>query len=192
MRRVFRTRRPGISMVEALVAVTVTTIAGAALLTSIGAAVRSSTDAAHLAVARGLAEQMMDKIAAVRFPDDDIQQPSPTTRENFDDIDDYNGWSSSPVQDRNGRALGTEGDAAASGAEFRPTSLRPDTRFLNRLTRRVEVERIRPDPDSGWSIVSEHTNFRRVTVRVDDTNSQSNTKVLADISRVFSLVPVAP
>ena len=102
MRRVFRTRCPGISMVEALVAV------------------RSSTDTAHLVVARGLAEQAMDKIAAVRFPDGDIQQPSPTTRENFDDIDDYNGWSSSPVQSRNGRALGPKEMRQRVGQSFGP------------------------------------------------------------------------
>lgn len=184
-------RRRGFSMVEALMAVTVTTIAGTALLTSIGAAVRTSTGAAHTAVARGLAEQMMDEIAARRFPESSNPPPAGKSRENFDDIDDYDGWSARPPQGRSGRVLGTEGGDDGSNS-LRPAEMQADLELLGRFTRRVEVERVQPDGGSGWNVVAGHTNFRRVTVRVEHTDAESKTATLAEISRIFAYVPVAP
>ncbi len=204
--------RRGFSMVEALVAVSVTTIAGAALLTSIGAAVRSSTDATHAAVARGLAEQLMDEIAASRFPDSTTTTLSSAitrtplsatylwgsrmTREAFDDIDDYDGWTRRPPVDRQGHRIGTEGALIQGGRRKwhypRLFHMRPDGRFLQSFTREVQVERIRPDTGSDWTVVSRATDYRRVTVRVKYTDAESHTTTLAEISRIFSYVPAAP
>jgi hypothetical protein len=179
-------------MVEALIAVTITTIGGAALLTSVGAAVQTSTDAVHRAVARGLAEQMIDEIAAQRFPAATNPTPAGTSRSSFDDIDDYDGWSARPPQDRQGLSMGTEGGTVSGAAVPRLDAMRPDLDLIGRFTRRVEVERIQPDSSSGWTVVSQHTNFRRVTVRVDYTDAQANTATLAEISRILTYVPFAP
>ena len=187
-----RRRRSGFSMVEALIAVTITTIGGAALLTSIGAAVHTSTDAAHRAVARGLAEQMIDEIAAQRFPASTNPMLAVTSRISFDDIDDYDGWSARPPQVREGLAVGNEGGIVFGVTQPRLEAMRADADLIGLFTRRVDVERIRPDGGSGWTVVSQHTNFRRVTVRVDYTDAQSNTATLAEISRVFTYVPFAP
>lgn len=184
-------RRRGISLVEALVSITITTLAGAAVLTSLGAAVRSSSDAIRTTVAQGLAEQLMDEIAAVRFPDGDSSLSTGSLRSEFEDIDEYNGWSSRPPVDRKGRTLGTEGSVAGLDAP-RPEALRPDPDFLNRFTREVEVQRVRPDGNNGWLVVTQHTDFRRVLVRVRYTDAQSNTVLLAELSRIFSYVPIAP
>ena len=190
--RFSRRRRSGFSMVEALIAVTITTIGGAALLTSIGAAVRTSTDAAHRAVARGLAEQMIDEIAAQRFPAPINPTPSGTSRSSFDDIDDYDGWSARPPQDREGHPMGTEGGTDSGVAVPRLDAMRPDLDLIGRFTRRVDVERIQPNSSSGWTVVSQHTNYRRVTVRVNYTDGQSNIATLAEISRIFTYVPFTP
>jgi len=185
-------QRAGFSMFESVVAVSVATVAGAALLSSLGAAIRSSSNAALSAEARGLAAQLMDEIASVRFPPETNTPPAGSTREFFDDIDDYQGWSSSPPKNRKGLAVGTEGATVAGSVQARPSELQPDAGYMARFTRQVIVERIKPNGGTGWDVVPEHTNHRRVTVRVLYTDGQSNTRMVAEITRVFSYVPLAP
>lgn len=185
--------RRGISMVESLTSVTITAIAGAALLTSIGGAVRSSTDTAHAAVARGLAAQLMTEIASVRFPTEANTSSLGNTRDSFDDIDDYDDWTSSPPVDRQGRPLGTEGAVVFGQANLpRLHQMRPSRGFLEHFARSVQVERVVPDADSGWNVVSRPTDFRRVTVRVTYTDDRTPTRTLAEMTRIFSHVPVTP
>ncbi len=184
--------RRGFSMIESLMGVTITTIAGAALLTSLSAAVRSSSDALHTAVARGLAEQLMDEIASARFPNATNTAPSGSTRADFDDVDDYAGWSESPPADRSGRELGTEGYQLL-GVDFpRLFQMRPESSFLGAFRRSVEVERVQPDAGSGWTATTQHTRFRRVTVAVSRRNGRGRDVPLARATRIFSHVPYAP
>jgi hypothetical protein len=179
-------------MFESVVAVSVATVAGAALLSSLGAAVRSSSEAALFAMARGMAEQLMDEIASVRFPESSNSPPLGTTRENFDDIDDYDGWSASPPTGRTGQALGTQGATVSGVIQNRSSGLIADADSIAHFTQEVVVQRIEPDAGTGWTVVTPHTNHRRVTVRVKYTDGQANTRTLAEITRVFSYVPVAP
>lgn len=184
--------RRAVSMVEALIAVTVTTIAGAALLTSIGGAVRASSDATNVAVARGLGDQLMGEISAARFPLASNTVPAEPARMGFDDIDDYDGWNSRPAVDREGRPLGTEGYDSAEGDLPRLYQMRPDAGFLNQFSREVFVERLLPDAGTGWTVVPQHTNHRRVIVRVKYIDANSNAATLAEVVRIFSYVPFAP
>jgi len=179
-------------MVEAVVAVAITSIAGGALLASLGGAVRSSSDAMHAAVARGLAEQLMEEIAATRFPAGTNTTPIGVGRTGFDDIDDFDVWSSSPPVDRSGNTLGLDGLDAAAQPATRPAALQPAAGFIAAFAREVDVERVEPDTGSSWNIVTGHTNFRRVTVRVKHTDAQSHIRTLAELTRVFSYVPVSP
>ncbi len=187
-------RRCGITLIESLLAMSITTIAGSALLTSIGSAVASSTDAVYRTVGDGLAEQLMDEIASVRFPDSATSAIASTgkTRERFDDIDDYAGWSSSPPVARAGQAVGTEGFESKSGHVLRNSSMRPNPNFLNTFTREVAVERVRPDGNGGWLVTSQPTDFRRVTVSVIHTDTQGSIRPLAEFSRIFTYVSIAP
>jgi type II secretory pathway pseudopilin PulG len=185
-------RRNGYSLVEAMVAVTITSIAGGALLASLGGAVRSSSDAVHAVVARGIAEQLMEEIAATRFPASTNTTPAGATRANFDDIDDYHGWTKSPPEDRYGHVLGAEGHLLNGTLVERPDELQPDPELVSCFTHAVTVERVTPDTGTGWNVVTTHTNYRRVTVTVSYTDSQSHTQTLAVLTRVFSYVPIAP
>jgi type II secretory pathway pseudopilin PulG len=185
-------RRAGFSMVEALAAIAITTVAGGALLVSIAGSVQSSTQVTQSAVARGLAEQLMEEIAATRFPASTNTTPSGSSRVNFNDIDDYHNWTVRPPQDRQGRQIGLEGYSSTGGASTRLPEMRPDSGFLSGLTHAVVVERVQPDSGTGWTVVTSHTNYRRVTVRVAYTNPQSQTVTLASITRIFSYVPITP
>ncbi len=184
--------RAGFSMFESIVAVSVAAVAGAALLSSLSAAVRSSSDAALTAQAYGLAEQLMDEIASVRFPPESNTPPLGTTRENFDDIDDYAGWNASPPTSRLGAVIGTEGATVSVTVYSRDPALQPDDLALASFSHEVVVERIEPDGGTGWSVVPDHTNHRRVTVRVSHVDGQMNVQALASITRIYSYVPVAP
>lgn len=184
--------RSAFSLVEALVAVAVTAIAGAALLTSVTAAVISSAVVAHRAVARGLAEQLMDEIAAVRFPGASNTQPAGSTRAGFDDIDDYSGLVESPPRTRDGQIVGTEGGEMAGLPVSRVAMLQPDLALISRFTRETAVERVRPAANGNWEAVAEHTDFRRVTVRVLHSDARGNRGTAAEITRIFAHVPVAP
>ena len=110
----------------------------------------------------------------------------------FGDIDDYDRWGSQPPVDREGRPLGSEGYDSASGELPRLYEMRPDSGFLNQFSREVFVERLLPDAGSGWTVVPQHTNHRRVIVRVKQIDANSNAATLAEVVRIFSYVPVAP
>jgi type II secretory pathway pseudopilin PulG len=179
-------------MVESLVAVTVVTIAGAALLTSVGGAVRGADDAQHVAVARGLAEQLIDEIAAMRFRASGVTTPSdPTDRSAFDDIDDYDGYSEAPPCDRKGRPIGAEGYTVSNVYFDRPVHLQVDSDYMNRFTRSVQVERVEPSGTSDWSGATADTDFRRVTVTVEYTDFNDTRVEVARVTRIFTNVDTA-
>ncbi len=185
-------QRHGFSMVESLTAITITTIAGAALLASVHAAVQVGYETRDVLMARGLAEQLMDEIATVRFPRSDDSVSISGTREQFDDLIDFADWSANPPEDRFGRRLGHEGDEQIGGSNSRPVQMRPADHFLDRLTRTVDVEFVEANGTSGWSPVARATNTIRVTVRVSQIDPQRTTRSLAEVSRVFSDVVPDP
>lgn len=185
--------RRGFSMVEALLAVTITTIAGGALLTSIGSAVQTSSESTHTTIAQGLAEQLMDEIAATRFPEDEpIGSTVALTREDFEDIDDYSGWKQSPPTSRDGFVVGTEGFEWREFKIRRVTMMRLNPKYIAPFSRQVDIERVEPDSGSGWNVVSQHTNHRQVTVRVNYAYPNGTIATLAEVTRIFSYVPAAP
>ena len=178
--------RRGITLVETVIAISLTTFAAGALLTSLTSTIQVGTDAFRTSIANGLADQLMDEIASVKFP-------SATTtatgvgRTGFDDIDDYNGYSVSPPQARSGAVIGTD-DAAGT----RPVSFRPDPRLYSRYRQQVTVEKITESTGTSWNTVTTAAPLRRVTVTISYTDAQGVTTPLASQIRVFSNVAVAP
>lgn len=192
-----RSRRTGLTLVESLVSVTITTIAGVALFSAIGASLGASYSVLNQNIGTGLADQMLEELAAVRFPTSDDTRPSyAATRKDFDDLDDYDNWSASPPVNKSGYPLGKEPLTILERYLItRPSLLEPDNSFLSRLTREVNVERIKPDNSSGWLVTTDDTDFRRITVTIKlamttDANSRSHT--ISEATRIFSYVPLSP
>ena len=188
------TLRRGITLVESLIAVSLTTLAGSALLTTIGSTVQISTDSTYTVIAQGMADQLMDEVASVKFPRTTgaITMVSGVGRAAFGNLDDYNGWNASPPQTRDGMTLGTERMTVGSTSAQRPTNFQPDPRFVSRFRQQVSVEKIAEDTGGAWVVVTSVTSLRRVTVTISYTDAQNKTKVLAVQTRVFSDVAVAP
>ena len=184
---------------ESLITVSLTTLAGGAVLTTIGSTVQISTDSTYTLIAQGLADQLMDEVSAAKFPHTVSGMGSgysmPSTgqgRSGFDDLDDYNGWNVSPPQTRDGMPIGTERMMASSSSSARPSSFQPDPRFVSRFRQQVTVEKIAEASGGDWVITTSATSLRRVTVTISYTDAQNQTKVLAVQTRVFSDVAVAP
>tara|TARA_R110002111_G_scaffold255157_1_gene321265 strand:+ start:55134 stop:55733 length:600 start_codon:yes stop_codon:yes gene_type:complete len=189
-----RSRRTGITLIESLVSVTITAIAGTALFSAIGASLGASYSTLNKTIGTGLAEQMLDELAAVRFPTASDTRPAyNSTREYYDDLDDYKNWSASPPVNKNGVALGKETVTVLGYYPIsRPSLIVPDTEFLNRLTREVTVERITPNNSAGWIVTTDNTDYRRVTVKIKlAMNSDSPSHEITEATRIFSYVPLS-
>ncbi|MFM9963515.1 MAG: hypothetical protein ACKV2Q_20085 [Planctomycetaceae bacterium] len=199
----WRTRlrnRRGFTYAESMIALAVMSLAGAALLTSVAGAVQSSNDLLYRSVGQGLAQQLMDEIAAAKSPTGAVTTFSGVPiRNTFATLDDYAGWSESPPRTKAGEVLGDDDGADPANAYMnfmlrktgsRPAELRAAPNFLNRFTRSVLVERLQPGT-GGWTVVPQHTSHRRVTVKVTySVNGSAQT--VAQVVRVFSSVAPAP
>ena len=182
--------RSGITLVETILAVSLSTFAAGALLTALSSSVQVSTDCLHTVIANGLADQLMDEIAAVKFPPG--TNGTGSGRSGFDDLDDYDGYTASPPQARNGLLIGTEGTLTSGVSAARPQSFQPDPRMLSRYRQQVTVEKLAEITGNQWVVVSQSTTLRRVTVTISYTNAQGATSSLAVQTRVFSNVAITP
>ena len=184
--------RRGVTLIETIIAVSLMTFAAAALLTSLTSSVQVSTDSLRAAIATGLADQLMDEIASVKFPSaSGSGSTAGMGRTGFDDLDDYNGYNVSPPQARNGMAIGTEGANSAGSSMYRPQQFQPNPRSLSGYRQQVTVEKI-ADSGTSWSVVSQSTTLRRVTVTISYTDGLGKTTPVAVQVRVFSNVAIAP
>ncbi len=185
-------RRCGFTFAESIIAMTVLAMTGAALLTSVASAVSSCNDSIFRTVGRGVAEQLMDEIAAASFPTGSTSTAGSTTsRAAFVSIDDYSGWRESPPQTKAGQKLGSDQTLASGGETKRPVELQASPSFIARFTRSAVVERVTPN-GTGWDVVTQHTSFRRVTIQVSMTSPGGEVRTVAELTRVFAAIPTTP
>lgn len=192
--------RLGFTYAESMIALAVLSLTCVALLTSVAGAVNSGNDSVYRTVGQGLAEQLMDEIAAAKFPTGTVTISSTDPfRSSFTTIDDYASWNESPPRTKSGEVLGADDGATAavaysnmmSGTSSRAAALQAAPGFVNRFTRSVLVERVQPG-SSGWTVTSTSTAYRRVTVTVSYTASNQPARNVAQLIRVFSSVSPAP
>jgi hypothetical protein len=152
-------RRPGFSLVEAMTAVTLVTVACTAMLLSVSQALQATEASRGSSQANMLAQELMTEISACRWADP--TQPSHwgpesneigTTRVAFDDLDDYDGWTG-PPQTRDGVTFDELQQAifpAVSSHEYRDYTCAVSVQFVSATGQ----------PVAGWSY------YRQVTVEV--------------------------
>ena len=102
----------GLSLIEVVASTLIVGLMAVAALNSLGAATRSSNSIGNRAVALGLADELMSEILQTAYSDPNgsaVFGPegaeSAGPRSAFDDVDDYNGWSKSPPQYRDGSTM---------------------------------------------------------------------------------------
>lgn len=194
-RRYARTRR-AFTLVEALFAITITTVAGTAVLAGIASGIQATDAATEHAIATGIASQLIDEIGGARYVEagvDPFQWPlgpagseaSAGNRELFDDVDDYNGFVASPPEDVWGVRLGWDNGQGG----LRHPAHRINQIVLADWQIAIDVFYV-SDSDTSVSLpagVSSNHRAVRVLVTVDDPNG--GTRELANLQRVFAYVP---
>ena len=116
LRRSWTSRR-GFTYVESMITLAVLSLAGAALLNSVSGTVSSSNDSIYRSIGKGMAEQLLDEIAAAKFPSGTATTSTTQPfRSSFATIDDYAGWTESPPRIKAGELLGADNGATAAEA----------------------------------------------------------------------------
>jgi type II secretory pathway pseudopilin PulG len=109
--------RAALSLIEVVASTMIVGLMAVAALNSLGAATRSSESIGNRAVAMGLADELMCEILQAEYSDpsgsaslgpDSGELNGP--RSVFDDVDDYDGWSESPPQYRDGTVIPDRAD----------------------------------------------------------------------------------
>jgi type II secretory pathway pseudopilin PulG len=190
-----RSSAAGFTLVEALVSITITAIAGSALLLGINSALQTTNSVLEQTIAQGMAQQLMDELSGLRYVEAgsspyaalraETGEVSGASRERFDDIDDFSGLQIQAPKDLWGIALGQ--DDGKGG--LRHTSFRAPTGYFSRWRQEVEVYYV-SDADMSTRLASGQTsNYRAVHVRIFVDTPDRGAQKLVDLRRIFANVP---
>lgn len=107
-----RGARGGLSLVEVVVSTFLVGLVAVGALTSVGGVVRTRIAAEQVHDGTALAQHLMNEILSMHYEEPDATPTfgretaePPSFRQDWDDVDDYDGWSASPPQNRPGWAL---------------------------------------------------------------------------------------
>lgn len=104
--------RRGLTLIEVVASTMIVGMMSVAALNALASASRSSNTIGNRAVAIGLADELMSEILMQPYSDPDGNAvfghesgEATNVRSACDDVDDYNGWSASPPQYRDGTVI---------------------------------------------------------------------------------------
>lgn len=181
------------TMIEVVLAITVMALAGGILLLGTSASLQTTQNALHGAIARGMAQQLMDEIVGCRYyepgvdPHSTILGPDGSeatggTRQYFDDSDDFNGLRTTPPKDFYGVALGK--DNGQGGTRNPLFQISPGV--IDSWQQEVDVYYVSESNLSTKLPTGQTSDYRVVEVRI---TCNQGTQVLATLKRVLSYVP---
>jgi len=189
--------RRGFSLIEALIALSVTSLAGAVLLLGVHSSLATTTDAVDRTIADGIAQQVLHEILTKRYvgPGDNPLATSlgATSSELlgggtslFDDSDDYVGFATLPLKGSHGELLST-GDGAGN---LRPANFRLRSEVFRTWRLSVDVYYVDPNNHTLRSAIPAY--FRAIEVRVELIEPSGAAMPLADQKRVIEYMPPSP
>jgi type II secretory pathway pseudopilin PulG len=194
--------RTGFTLIEALAAITIMAFAGSVLLLAAQTSLDASDDAAKQAIAQGICEQVLDEIMSKRYMESGQSYDQATLsfeagesgRQNWDDTDDFNGYSAQDIQDTYGKTLGTGDDAGG----FRHSNFRIASSFFNKWRVRVDVYYVdsndltvrldNPAVAAGGTITT-RSGYRCAEVFVEYQDTDGTYRTLAKGRRVYAYIP---
>lgn len=188
--------RSGFTLAESLIAITLATTAGAALMLTMGTSVETTKYTLDKIIAAGLAEQVMDEIMGTRYAGAGVgptQWPlGPNSveaagngRELFDDTDDFHDFTASPPQDERGL---TVGQADSSGLDRHPNFVAP-TGYFNGWTQEIDVYYVDESDPTIRLADGVTSQIRAVEVRILEPLVDGRTRPLVTLRRVYAYVP---
>ena len=187
--------RGGFTFVEAMVAITITAVAGAAILLGISSSLESTQTAMEQTVALGLAQQLMDELAGKQFaenPSSPYDTPlGPTQAESagpgrtqFTNLADYNGMVEAPPLDLWGIPLGNgDGQGGTRNPAMQIGS------YLAHWQRATLVYYVDPNNLANALPAGQTSNYRAVEVHVSVQDRNGALRQILVLRRVFAYVP---
>ena len=188
--------RRSFTLVESLIAIGLTAMAGAAVLAGVYAALHTGQTMLLEVVATGLAEQWMDEIFGCRYHEKGGNPYSlllgPETGEKvgqsrrfFVDADDYHGLTVEPPLERWGIPLGRDD---GKGGERHP-ALVVNWPFLERFSIRSQVRYVRKEGLGEAVSPGSFSDYRAVEVEVGFRQGSSGVEPVYRLRRVTAYLP---
>jgi type II secretory pathway pseudopilin PulG len=196
MRLLHQTRRTAFSLIEAMVALSITAMAGAVLLLATQGVVETTNDAIAQTIAQGMAAQLIDEVLGARYCH--ASDPYETTlgptaaervgsrRDRFNDSDDFHDYTARPPQDTWGKSLG-QGDWNGS---LRHPALRSPGDPFNQWRQKVEVYYVDPSDPTVRKASGQWSDYRAVEVTIERVETDGAIRPLAKLRRVYCYVPI--
>jgi type II secretory pathway pseudopilin PulG len=192
-----RLRRRAFSLIEAMVALAITSMAGAVLLLSTEGVLKTTNDAVAQTIAQGMALQLIDEVLGSRYcalgasPYDSALTPSGWEkagpgRSRYNDTDDYHLFNASPPTDPYGIVLGKGDDEG----DYRHTAMQSPGHDVANWRQRIEVYYVDPNNPTVRLPNNQPTDYRAVEVTIERTEPNGSVRPLAKIRRVFCYVPI--
>lgn len=188
----------GFTLVEALVAISLAALAGTVILLGMNGSLKVTDDAMNGLIATGMAQQLMDEIAGAPYAEagesawqttlgPDSNDRLGGSRERFDDIGDYGGYSSQPPVDPWGIALGCDdGEGGQRHESFRVAGA------LGRWRQVVTISYVNENDLSQGLPLAQTSDYRAIEVRILYDLPVGGQRELAKIRRVVPYVPTLP
>lgn len=186
----------GFTLLEALVAIALVAMCGAAVLWGLQSGVQNTQSALEQTIALGLAQQLMDEILGAKYCAN-LDNPYESRlgcssweagsqgRERYNDIDDYNGFVRSPPVDPWGVRLGEDnGQGGTRHPMFQISST-----LLEDWQQEVEVYYVSPTDLSTRLPTGQVSDFRAVEVRIVVNSSRGGRRELAKLREIVAYVP---
>ena len=188
--------RRGFSLIEAMVALSITAMAGSVLLLATEGVLKTTNDAVDQTIAQGMASQLIDEVLGARYcaATDPYEtslsrsayEGAGTGRERYNDTDDWNDYTAAPPQDLYGRTLG-QGD---SNGYLRHPSLAATTTEFQNWRQTVDVYYVNPADPTERRADNNPSDYRAVEVTIERTEPNGSLRPLAKMRRVYCYVPI--
>ena len=191
-----RRHRAAFTLIEALVAITITALAGSTLLLGTSTSLKTTHDAQEQAIAQAMAQQLMDEIMGTGYLNDsgsayavtiqpDSSERSGSSRLSFDDIGDFNGYRCQPPKDAWGIELGK--DDGAGG--LRNAKFQVPAGMFDNWQQQVDVYYVSESAPMTQLSSGQTSDYRAVEVRIIYADPSGSTRELAKLRRVVAYVP---
>jgi type II secretory pathway pseudopilin PulG len=190
--------RAAFTLIEAVVAISITALAGSALMLSSTASLEATRDARDQTIATGLAQQLMDEAMGNRYMEYGTTAYQTTlgpgsdemggTRDPFDDVDDFNGVRTQPPKDAKGIPLGTDNGVGGQ----RHANFQIPASALGNWRQEVDVYYVSASSLTTRLPAGQTSDYRAVEVRIMYTDTTGATRELAKLRRVVAYLPPLP
>ncbi|MCE9553504.1 MAG: hypothetical protein K8T91_09030 [Planctomycetes bacterium] len=191
-----RLRRGAFSLAESLMAITLTSIAGGAILLGLASSAQTTRNVMDRGMATGMAAQLIDEALGCRYASvgagayqvglgPNTYEMQGTGRERYDDVDDFEGVVSQPPKDEYGITLGLGNDA---GGQRHP-NFRLPSNYFSGWRQEVNVYYVSEANPSVRLTGSSTSNLRAVEVRIYRDDGTRGRELLDTVRRVVAYVP---